>query len=368
MRLFDTLCMIGSRFQLPGTVYSFEQITQGNINSTYKVSYRMPDKSIKSYMFQRLNTVVFKNPREIMKNIDNVTTYIRKNFPSETVLHFHHTPDGDNFFFDGDGSFWRVMNYIDSITFNVCEDLSVIAATGEAFGHFQMQLSGFDGSVLYETIPDFHNTRKRLDTFFSHVTEDPYSRVNDATEEIEYISSVRLKAGELSDRFAKGAFPVRVTHNDTKCNNVLFDRVTKRPIAVIDLDTVMPGMSMVDFGDAVRCIANTADEDEPDLSRVFFDTAKFRAFCKGYIGQVKDALTADEIDNMVLATFTITVELGMRFLDDYIMGDTYFKTNYPEHNLVRARCQLHLAKDIQRKSDELNFIVHDELEKARQGR
>ena len=227
-----------------------------------------------------------------------------------------------------------------------------------------MQLADFDGSVLYETIPDFHNTHKRLDGFFAHVSEDKLGRVAEAQEEIEFISSVRLKAGELSDRFNRGEFPVRVTHNDTKCNNVLFDRTTKRPLVVIDLDTVMPGMAMVDFGDAVRCIANTADEDEPDLSKVYFDTAKFRAFCKGYIGQVKNALTPDEIGNLVLAAFTIAVELGSRFLDDYLTGDTYFKTNYPGHNLVRARCQLHLAKDILKKFDELNYIVADELEKC----
>ena len=361
--MFEKLGKIGEKFRLPGTLYSFDTIAQGNINSTYKVTYRMEDKHIKSYIFQKINTVVFKNPTEIMKNIDNVTSFIRERYPNETVLHFHHTDEGFNYFFDEDGSFWRVMNFVDSITYDVCEDLSVIAATGEAFGHFQMQLSDFDGSVLYETIPDFHNTRKRLDTFFTHVSEDPCGRVSEVKEEIEYISGVRLKAGELSDRFARGEFPVRVTHNDTKCNNVLFDRVTKRPLVVIDLDTVMPGMAMVDFGDAVRFIASTASEDEPDLSKVYFDTAKFRAFCKGYIGQVKNALTPKEIDNLVLAAFTITVELATRFLDDYITGDTYFKVNYPGHNLVRTRCQLCLAKDIMKKFDELNYIVRDEMEK-----
>ncbi len=362
--MFEKLKKIGEIFRIPGVLYAYDTITQGNINSTYKVTFRGEDKRTKSYVFQKVNTVVFKNPVEIMKNIDNVTSYMREKFPNEPTLHFHHTTNGDNYYFDSDDSFWRVMNYVDSITYDVCEDLSVIAATGEAFGHFQMQLSGFDGSVLYETIPDFHNTHKRLDTLFSHVSADPCGRVAEAMDEIEYISSVRLKAGELSDRFARGEFPVRVTHNDTKCNNVLFDRVTKRPLVVIDLDTVMPGMAMVDFGDAVRFIANTANEDEPDLSRVYFDTAKFRAFCKGYIGQVRAALQENEIDSLVLAAFTITVELAARFLDDYLTGDTYFKVSYPGHNLVRARCQLHLARDIMKKYDELRFIVRDELEKA----
>ena len=362
--MFDILKQIGEKFRIPGTLYTYDVVTQGNINTTYRVTYRMDDKKIKSYIFQKVNTFVFKKPVEIMKNIDNVTSFIRERFPDEPTLHFHHTDTGENYYFENEDSFWRVMNFVDSITYDVCEDLSVIAATGEAFGHFQMQLADFDGSVLYETIPDFHNTHKRLDTLFSHVSEDPCGRVSEAQEEIEYLSSVRLKAGALSDRFARGEFPVRVTHNDTKCNNVLFDRTTKRPLVVIDLDTVMPGMAMVDFGDAVRFIASTADEDEPDLSRVYFDTAKFRAFCKGYIGQVKNALTESEIDSLVLAAFTITIELASRFLDDYLTGDTYFKTKYPGHNLVRARCQLHLAKDIMKKYDELNFIVRDELDKA----
>ena len=363
--MFDKLKLVGEKFRLPGTLYSYDAIMQGNINSTYKGTFRLDNKTVKSFIFQKVNTSVFTHPVEIMKNIDNVTSHMRAHFPDEPTLHFHHTAEGLNYYFDEDGSFWRVMNFVDSVTYDVCEDLSVIAATGEAFGHFQMQLSDFDGSLLYETIPDFHNTHKRLDTLFAHVAEDPFGRAAEAADEIDYIASVREKAAELSDRYARGEFPIRVTHNDTKCNNVLFDRVTKRPLVVIDLDTVMPGMAMNDFGDAVRFICSTADEDEPDLSRVYFDTAKFRAFCKGYIGQVKNALEESEISSLVLAAFSITVELGARFLDDYLTGDTYFKTKYPGHNLVRTRAQLHLARDIMKKFDELNFIVRDELEKAK---
>ncbi len=160
--------------------------------------------------------------------------------------------------------------------------------------------------------------------------------------------------------YNEGKMPVRVTHNDTKSNNVLFDKVTKRPIVVIDLDTVMPGMAIYDFADAVRFICNTAAEDEPDISKVYFDTAKFRAFCKGYLKEVKDSLHSIEIDNLVLASFPI--KLATRFLDDYLCGDTYFKVNYPGHNLVRTRCQLALAKDIERKYEELCWIVKDVIQ------
>lgn len=357
--MFETLKMVGTKFRLPGVLYSYDTITLGNINSTYKVTYRNDKYDLKSYLFQRVNTTVFKNPVQIMQNIDSVTSFIREKYPDQLTLHFYHTDEGTNYFVSEQNYFWRISNYVDSITFDSTDDLAIIAATGEAFGHFQMQLSDFDGSTLHETIPDFHNTKKRLDTLFADAEKDPCGRAAEVQEELDYIRSVREQAGELSIRLAKGELPTRVTHNDTKANNVLFDRVTKRPILVIDLDTVMPGMAMYDFGDAVRFIASTAVEDEPDLRKVFFDTAKFRAFAKGFIKEVKSALTQDEIDSLVLASFSITIELAARFLDDYLNGDTYFKCNYPAHNLVRTRCQLQLAKDIMRKFDELQWIISD---------
>lgn len=363
--MYSTLKEIGQKFRITGELYTYEPITMGHINSTYKVTYTKDDGSLKSYLFQRVNTHVFKNPVEIMKNIEHVTSYINEKYPDQITLHYHHTDNGQNYYVSDEDSFWRVVNYVDSVTFNASEDLGIIEATGRAFGNFQMQLSDFDGSMLYETIPDFHNTQKRLDTFFSHVEENPCGRVDEAKKEIAYIRSVREKAAELSIRFENGELPKRVTHNDTKCNNVLFDRVTKAPIVVIDLDTIMPGMSMYDFADAVRFIANTAAEDEPDISKVFFDTAKFRAFANGFIGATLGSLEKIEIDNLVQASFSITIELASRFLDDYITGDKYFRCNYPKHNLVRARCQLQLAKDIERKWDELAWIIRDVIEKSK---
>ena len=361
--MYNTLKEIGQKFRLVGEVYSYEAITMGNINSTYKVTYMRPDESLKSYLFQKVNTNVFKNPVAIMQNIDRVTTYIREKYPNQITLHFHHTDEGLNYYVCGEDAFWRVVNYVESVTFNASDDLGIIESTGKAFGYFQTQLSGFDGALLYETIPDFHNTKKRLDTLFAHVEGDPCGRVAEVARELEYLASVREKAARLSVQFAAGEIPKRVTHNDTKCNNVLFDRVTKEPIVVVDLDTIMPGMSMYDFADAVRFIANTAVEDEPDTSKVFFDTSKFRAFAKGFIGETHTSLEPVEINNLVCATFSITIELASRFLDDYITGDKYFRCTYPKHNLVRTRCQLQLAKDIERKWDELEWIVRDVIEK-----
>lgn len=350
---------IGEKFRLPGEMYSYEAITMGNINSTYKVTYMQEDNSLKAFLFQKVNTHVFKTPVEIMENIDKVTTHIREKYPDQITLHYHHTDEELNYYMPEDDAFWRVVNYVDSVTFNASDDLGVIESTGKAFGYFQTQLSDLDGKVLHETIPDFHNTKKRLDTLFAHAEEDVCGRVSSVKKEIDYIKSVYYKSAELSMKFENGEIPKRVTHNDTKCNNVLFDRVTKEPIVVIDLDTIMPGMSMYDFADAVRFIANTAVEDEPDVSKVFFDTAKFRAFAKGFIGQTHEALEPVEIKNLVKATFAITIELASRFLDDYITGDKYFKCNYEKHNLVRTRCQLKLAEDIEKKWDELEWIVSD---------
>lgn len=362
--MLETLKQVGIKFRLLGTIYTYDPITVGKINSTYKVTYRNDKYDLKPYLFQKVNTNVFKNPVELMANIDRVTSYIREKYPNQITLHFHHTEDGHNYYICEYGYFWRVSNYIDSITLDSTDDLEMIAATGEAFGHFQMQLSDFDGSTLYETVPNFHNTKKRLDTLFADAEKDIYGHRAEVEEELEYIRSVRDEASSLSIRFANGEFPIRVTHNDTKANNVLFDRVTKRPIIVIDLDTVMPGMVMYDFGDAVRSIASTAAKDEPDLSKVFLDTAKFRAFTEGFIKEVKGVLTADEIDSLVQASFSVTVELASRYLDDYLNGDTYFKCNYPTQNLVRARCQLQLARDIMLKKDELQRMVRDVMERA----
>ena len=357
--MLNTFKNVGTKFRLEGEIYSFEVITIGNINSTYKVTYIRSDNSLKSYLFQRINTNVFKNPVQIMENIDNVTTFIRKKNPDQITLHFHHTDDGLNYYLCEENAFWRVVNYIESKTYDYTDDLGIVESMGRAFGEFQTQLSDFDGSTLHETIPDFHNTKKRLDTLFSHIDEDPFGRVAEVKAEIEYIASIREKAVELSIKYANGEIPKRVTHNDTKCNNVLFDRVKKEPIVVIDLDTIMPGMSIYDFADAARFIVNTAVEDEPDTSKVSFDTEKFRALARGFVGATHTSLQPIEMDNLVKATFSMTVEIAVRFLDDYIMGDTYFRCIYPKHNLVRTRCQLQLAKDIERKWNELESIITD---------
>ncbi len=356
---------IGGIFHTNGKFIGFETINQGNINTTYRLDYRQEDGSTKSYILQKVNTFVFKDPVEIMQNIRKVTEHLRSKVRriNKPALHFYSTIYGENYYIEKtDNAFWRMENYIDAIGYDTCESLEILQNAGTAFGEFQNQLSDFDAESLFTTIPDFHNTKKRLETFFEAVRADACGRVDTVQNEITFIRENQELASILTEMQEKGEVPLRVTHNDTKINNVLFHRITGAPQTVIDLDTVMPGLAMHDFGDAVRFAASTAREDEPDLSKVALDLDKYRAFAAGFIGKTADALTAAEISTMALGAITITIELGVRFLTDYITGDKYFKIEYADHNLVRARCQLHLAKDMMKKRAEMEQIVNEIVE------
>lgn len=341
------LAEIGKLFRLEGEITKVEQIVVGNINATYRVFY----ENNKSYIFQRVNVNVFKDPIGVMKNIDKVTTYIREEFPGSLSLHYHHTIHGENFIIF-EGEFWRIMRDFNSVTLDSCESLEDIECIGSAFGDFQRKLAGFNASSLNETIKDFHNTDKRLNDLFKYADEHGISM-----PEIEYIRSVREEASKVSRLYNEGFLPSRPCHNDTKANNVLLDKETHKPLVVVDLDTIMPGTGLNDFADGARFICSTAKEDEQDLTKVDFDLKKFEAFSKGFLSQVKDAWKPIELENIVLSVFAITIELASRFLLDYISGNTYFKCNYEEHNIVRTRCQLKLAQSILSKMDEMQDIV-----------
>lgn len=365
--LKDKLAFICEKFRIPGTLLWYKQKKSGNINATYEVMVKNGEET--GYVIQKINSYVFRDPEAMMNNIDLVTEYIMKKQKREQGeigrryrLHYHHTAEGKNFWRDdeNDGEFWRLMNYIeDSVCFDATSDPKVLFMVGKAFGQFQVNLADFDASQLVETIPNFHNTRLRLERFFDDVERDEFGRCEEVQEEIKKIRALFGTACKLTDLLAEGKIPLRVTHNDTKSNNVLLDCITLEPLVVIDLDTVMPGLAMHDFGDAVRFAANTANEDEADTSKVSLDLELYRAFAEGFIGATADFLTQAEIDTMALGAVTITIELAVRFLDDYITGDKYFKTNYPKHNLIRARSQLALVQDMQKKYDAMNCIVHE---------
>ncbi|MGN0164574.1 MAG: phosphotransferase enzyme family protein [Lachnospiraceae bacterium] len=351
---------IASIFHVNGTLASYEVITTGNINSTYWLKFSQGNGVTKTYIMQRVNTYVFKKPQEIMSNISLVTNHIRsKSIPGQQTLMFYVTDEGKNYYDDGEGNFWRMSNHIDSVSFDSCDELSIMEAVGAAFGEFQNMLSDFDASKLYETIPDFHNTKKRIEKLYESIEKDEYGRVEQVSDEIAFVKEHDKLASQLTLMLEKGEVPLRVTHNDTKINNVLFDKKTHYPIAIIDLDTVMPGLAMHDFGDAVRFACNTAAEDEKNLDLVSLDLTRFQAFAQGFIGKTANSLTEQELETMVLGAITITIELGVRFLDDYITGDKYFKTLYDGHNLVRTRCQFALAKDMLKKREAMEYLIRD---------
>lgn len=364
-RKIETLCR---RFGIEGEYLRYELVENGHINTTYKV-YFWRDGEEKDYILQRINTYVFKNPVEVMDNISSVTEYIRAKIKAggisakRFVLHYYKNVDDGNYYIVGEqGGFWRLCRYIDnSVTFNETDNLKVIEESGKAFGNFQLHLSDYPVKDLNIAIPHFHNTVKRYETFKESIEKDQSGRAHLVKEEIaEY-----LKLEDIATKMYKmqraGELPLRVTHNDTKCNNVLFDEVTFENLAVIDLDTVMPGLVAFDFGDSIRFTANTSAEDETDLSKVKLDINKYRAFTKGFIQTVGGTLCQKEKETMALGAITMTVECGMRFLTDYIDGDKYFKIAYSQHNLDRARCQLTLAKDMILHLDDMQKIVEEYL-------
>ncbi|MCD8143994.1 MAG: aminoglycoside phosphotransferase family protein [Oscillospiraceae bacterium] len=362
-------------FRIPGRLVEYEQITCGHINTTYKVvceSGQGDDKARIPYIAQRVNQYVFNEPVQMMRNIDLVTEHIMSKQPQSGRegrryrLHYHHTAERRNYYVTPDNEFWRLTNYVDeSVGFSATRNPKVLHMVGKAFGQFQAQLVDFDASQLVETIPNFHNTRKRLETLFAHVEEDPCGRCGEVAEEIEFLYVQRDRCSELSRSYELGLLPPRVTHNDTKANNVLLDKDTLEPLVVIDLDTVMPGLAAYDFGDAVRFAANNAAENEPDLSKVSLNLDLYRSFAEGYIQSTANFLTKEEMATMASGALTITVELASRFLDDYITGDRYFMIGYPTENKVRARSQIALAKDMIQKFEEMDRIVRETALKVR---
>lgn len=364
MNIDQKLAKVCQGFCIEGTYLGYELIQIGNVNKTYQVRVMLPDGEEKSFLVQNLNTYVFKNPVQVMENIDKVTEHIRAKHPDQITLHFHHTKDRKTYLEDGK-DFWRMCNFIPSTTYNVAENLDIVRNAGRAFGSFQMDLADFDSNALFETIPDFHNTVKRFEDLAATVAADPCGKVQEVRPELEYLNSVKEQACSLTELWKAGKLPLRVTHNDTKFNNVLFNVSGDAALVVVDLDTVMPGLVGHDFGDAIRFAANFVQEDCPDLENVGVNMDVFRAFTEGFLEKTVNALTPMEIDTLALSSFVLTVELAVRFLDDYIQGSPYFKICYPEHNLVRARCQIALAKDMQKKMAQMEQIVKNCAEALR---
>ena len=311
------------------------------------------------YLLQRINKNVFKNPVGVMQNIAYVTEYIAQNSLDNelSVLLFNRTEEGTPYVIDELDNFWRCCQYLDCVTFNTTDNLQVIEEAGYAFGKFQQSLQGFDASKLAETIVDFHNTPKRIENLEKAIKFSADKRKSLCGEEIDYILKFKELSSTLLNMYNDGELPLRVTHNDTKCNNVVFNKNTLKALAVIDLDTIMPGLTAYDFGDGARSICCTTEEDEKDLSKVKFDLDKFERFAKGFLSAIGSTLTKNELKTLGVSCFVLTIELAARFLEDYLNGDIYFKITYEDQNLLRTKCQIALCKDIYAKLDKINEII-----------
>lgn len=357
----QTLEKVLENYRLTGTITQAEQCVSGHINDTYMVTLAADDGGADQLVLQKINSYVFKDPEKVMHNIREVTRHVQGKETSGScdIIPFLDDPQGRNFTCV-DGQYWRVCRYVqDSVTYDFVEDSRVLYSAGYAFGRFQSMLFDLPMKKLYETIPDFHNTRKRLDDFFAAVAEDPLGRAADVQDSVDFFLRHRELACRLADLQQNGAIPLRVTHNDTKYNNILMHRETCEPLCVIDLDTVMPGLTAHDFGDAIRFAANTAVEDEPDLTKVGLNLEHYTEFTRGFMQACQGFLTEREVETMALGAVIITIELASRFLADHIGGDKYFRIHRPNHNLDRARCQIRLAEDMLDKYDAMCRIVEE---------
>ncbi len=356
-RNLDTANAI-AQFQTKGTFLSCEPYGNGHINDTFLVIFEEEGNEI-WYILQALNTNVFKKPEQVMSNIEKVTEWLQKTAadPRE-VLHLVRTKDGAAYYADETGAFFRMYDFVtDSLCLDRPENARDFYESAVAFGRFQKALSEFPAETLFETIPDFHNTPKRYADFCKAVEEDVCGRAAGVQEEIAFIKARADFYGVLLDACKAGELKLRVSHNDTKSNNVMLDAKTRTALCVIDLDTIMPGFSVTDFGDSIRFGANTAAEDEKDLSKVTLDIALFETYTEGFLNGCGGKLPAEEIMLLPEGAKMMTIECGMRFLADYLQGDIYFKTARPEHNLDRARTQIKLVSEMEEHWDELKAIV-----------
>lgn len=350
-------------FKLRGEYQTYEVIHSGHINSTYRIFYKR-DGVLKDYILQKVNTYVFHDPVGVMDNISSVTEYIRAKIKAKygtakrNVLHYQQTEDNEYYVCMTDGSFWRCCRYIDdSICYEKTDDLKVVEEAGKAFGEFQLYLADYPVEKLCIVIPHFHNTVRRFQAFRDAIKEDEAGRVKDVQEIIDGYFAVEEIATRCYRLQREGVLPLRVTHNDTKLSNILFDAETNEHLSVIDLDTVMPGLVAFDFGDAIRVAGSTADEDEKDLTKIALDIQKYEAFARGFVGVLSNSLMQAEKDSLALGAIAMTLECGVRFLTDYINGDKYFKIHYEDQNLVRAKCQLTLGMDMIKHLDEMQEII-----------
>lgn len=349
-----------SHFQTKGAVASIARYGSGHINDTFCFGEKP------RYILQRINTHIFPDPEGVMRNIVGVTESLKKEIiqeggdPLRETMSVIPTLEGKSLYFDKKGGAWRVYLFVeDTLSLDTPRNADDFKASAYAFGRFASLLSSYSVSSLFVSIPHFHDTPKRFRDFEEAVAQDVKGRKAQVQEEIAFFEDRQAKMGLIQHELDQGHLPSRVTHNDTKLNNVLLDKKTGKGLCVIDLDTIMPGTILFDFGDSIRFGANTALEDEKDVTKVSLSLPLFRSYAEGYLAGFGSSITPHEVELLPLGAYTMTMECGMRFLADYLAGDTYFRVAYQEHNLVRAHTQIALAKDMEKKWAEMDQIIKE---------
>ncbi len=357
----EKILKIANSFNVESEIINAQKYGCGHINDTYKVS-----SASKSYILQRVNHLVFKDVKGLMQNIVGVTTHIKKameeaNLDTTDALTVIYSKEGKSYV-EYEGNFYRLYNFVlGGVSIETAPTKEQFMASAKGYGRFQKLLDGYPAETIIDSIPNFHNTVKRFENFENAIKEDKSGRLCQAMEEVDWFFRRKKYCSAVLDLIQNGEIPLRVTHNDTKLNNVLINVETLEPVTVIDLDTVMAGSLLYDFGDSIRSGANTGAEDEKDLSKVDFSIELFEAYAKAFLGEVGERLTEGEKENLAFGAILMTFECGMRFLTDFIDGDTYFKTKYADHNLVRCHTQMKLVERMEERFEEMDAIVQKYL-------
>jgi Ser/Thr protein kinase RdoA (MazF antagonist) len=353
-------------FRFSGSLVQVEPFGCGHINDTYVATFKQADGTVRRYILQRINQFVFKDPAALMENTKRVTCHLSAKIreaggdPLRETLNLVETVDSRDYTLDSSGEFWRAYLFIEGArTYESAETPQQIYQAAWAFGNFQRQLADFPAARLHETIPNFHNTPQRFQAFVEAVQRDAHNRAASVRAEIQFLERREAETHILVDLVSSGALPLRVTHNDTKLNNVMIDDQTGRAICILDLDTVMPGLALYDFGDAVRSAAALVAEDAPESSGAGISLETFDSLAHGYLDAARNFLTAAEVDLLAFSARLITLEQAIRFLGDYLNGDIYYKIHRPGHNLQRARTQIGMLSDMEpgRNYEKMNRII-----------
>ena len=359
----STVQEVLSAYDFPATLLGAVRYGQGHINDTFCVLCQPQEGDCIRFILQGLSSAAFPRPEELMENFVGITSYLRSKIiaeggdPDRETLSLVKTRDGKDFYTDSKGKVWRLTPFVENTDCFQSATPELFEASARAFGRFQYMLQDFPAETLHETIVNFHNTEDRFAKFEAALAADKMDRAKDVQPEIRFVLDRKADCSVALQALREGKLPLRVTHNDTKLNNILIDRESHEGICVIDLDTTMPGLSMNDFGDSIRFGANHSREDEKDLSKVNFDIELYEVFTRGFIQGAQGGLTEAELEYLPWGARLMTLECGIRFLTDYLDGDNYFRIHYPDQNLDRCRTQFKLVKDMEEQFGEMAAVV-----------